>query len=252
MLNVRIYPTLLFRGNGLWKGVKFGDHRYIGDVMNAIRIFNLYRVDEITVLDIGATAEGRCISPRLVEKVSRECMMPLSVGGGIGDAAQARDLLSSGAEKVVLNTHLFADIALIDRIAGASGAQSVVAAVDVRLLDGQYVVFSRNGDTRQPTPALEWVRRLEEAGCGEILINSIDRDGTRQGYDIDLVKAVCAAVKVPVIAMGGASTVEHLREAAAAGASALTAGSMFVFYGRRQAVLINFPEPEELESVQQN
>lgn len=251
MLAIRVFPTLLYRDNGLWKGVNFRNHRYIGDVLNAIRIYNLNEVDELALLDIGASDEGRCISPELVEKISSECMMPLSVGGGISTQEQAEKLLASGAEKLVLCSHIFDNKNLITDIANVSGAQSVVVSVDVRHERGKYRVYRRNGREHVDVDFRDHLKQVEQAGAGEILINSIDRDGTCEGYDLELIKLVSSTVSIPVIALGGAWELSHLGRAVSSGASAITAGSMFVYYGRRRAVLINFPERTELEAALQ-
>jgi cyclase len=249
MLGVRVFPTLLYRGGGLCKGINFQDHRYVGDILNAIRIFNLCEVDELAVLDIGATQEGRSIAPELVLKISTECMMPLAVGGGIRRADEAKLLLANGAEKIILDSHVFENLDLVREINETSGSQSVVVSIDVkRTADGDRV-FSRNGTRDQGIHPVAWATRLEEAGCGELLINSIDRDGTGTGYDLKLIQEVTKAVNIPVIALGGAGTLDHMKAAVDAGASAVTAGSMFVFFGRRRAVLINFPERAELQAM---
>ncbi len=249
MIATRVFPTLLYRDKGLYKGVRFKDHRYVGDVLNAIRIYNLQKVDELCVLDIGATEAGRCISPELVEHISSECMMPLSVGGGVSSLAQARELLTAGAEKLILCSHAVDNPNLVRDIAETSGAQSVVVSIDTRRTPDGYRVFTHNGtrETRHSPVAL--AREMQAAGAGEILINSIDRDGTQEGYDTDLIRDVVRAVDTPIIALGGAWTLQHMREAVEAGASAVTAGSMFVFFGRRRAVLVHFPDQRELREA---
>ncbi|GLQ21965.1 HisA/HisF-related TIM barrel protein [Algimonas porphyrae] len=242
MQQVRVFPTLLYRGRGIYKGVGFDDHTYLGDVLNATRIYNDAEVDELSLLDIGARAEGRAISPKLVDKVATECMMPLSAGGGIDRLDQAKAVMDNGAEKVVLNTATFTNPGLVTDVADQYGNQAVVASVDAKS-DGQggYSVYSTNAKTPEAVDLIDHVREMESRGAGELLITSIDREGRREGYDTDLIKAVADAVSIPVIANGGAGGLGHFKPAIDAGAHALTAGSMFVFYGRRRAVLVNYP-----------
>ncbi len=242
MQQVRVFPTLLYKGRGIYKGVNFDDHTYLGDVLNATRIYNDCEVDELCLLDIGARSEGRCISPDLVDKVATECMMPLAVGGGIDTLEQAKSLFDSGAEKIVVNSAAFISPELISDIAGLYGNQAVVASVDVKKTDDSYSIFSNNGKSVQETPLLDHVKNMEALGAGEILLTSIDKEGTRTGYDTELIKYVSDIISIPVIANGGAATLEHLKPAMDAGAHALTSGSMFVFHGRRRAVLVNFPQ----------
>lgn len=248
MLQTRVFPTLLFRGEGLWKGTRFADHKYVGDALNAVRIYTTKQVDELVLLDIGADDEGRCISPDLVQRVAMECMMPLTVGGGVRTVEQARDLMQAGAEKVSLNSH--ADPALVAEIAAQFGSQAVVVSIDAKAKGpAQWEVVihgARHGTGRDP---VAFAREMETAGAGEILLTAVDREGTGQGYDTELIRQVAGAVGIPVIANGGAGTLDHLKAALDAGATALTAGSMFVFHGRRRAVLINFPTKAELEKV---
>jgi len=251
MQQVRVYPTLLYRGRGLYKGVNFNNHTYLGDVLNATRIYNDGEVDELCLLDIGARAEGRCISPDLVDKVATECMMPLSVGGGIDTLDQARLMMDNGAEKIVLNSVAFSNPHVITDIANQFGNQAVIVSVDARLEDGEYKVYSHNASTSQSLGLVAHVQEMEKRGAGEILITSIDQEGCRNGYDTELIGLVSNAVSLPVIANGGAGKLEHLKPAIDAGAHALTSGSMFVFYWRRRAVLVNFPSRKRLDAALQ-
>lgn len=250
MLRVRVIPQLLLRGKGLVKGTCFKDYRYIGDPINAVRIFNEKEVDELMLVDIDATREGRAIDPAVVRSVSTACFMPLAVGGGVSNEAQAQALFAAGAEKVMLNTAAVRDPQLIRRLAERYGSQSIVVGIDAKssLLGGRRV-FVRSGDENTRLNPVAWAQQAESLGAGEILLNSIDRDGTMKGYDIELVRQIAETVSVPVIAAGGAGTVEHFAQAIHEGhASAVAAGSMFVFHGRRRAVLISFPDRSELEA----
>jgi len=250
MLSVRVIPLLLFRRDGLYKGIGFRDHKYVGDVLNAVRIFAQKQAHEVILLDIAATAEGRSIALDLVSRVAQECMMPLTVGGGITDAATAQALLNAGAEKVTLNSHALAHPDIIGEIAALSGNQSVIAAIDVGRGDNccpESLTHCGNRWTgRHPVGV---AGELVAAGAGEILLTSVDRDGTGQGFDLEVIAEVAEAVSVPVIACGGAGELSHFRDAVAAGAAAVAAGSLFVFHGRRRAVLISYPDGEELSTA---
>lgn len=250
MLRIRVIPLLLLRGKGLVKGIGFKDHRYIGDPINAIRIFNEKEVDELMLVDIDATRLGRSIDPEVVRSVSTACFMPLAVGGGINDESQAKALFAAGAEKVMINTAAVRDPQLIRRLAERYGSQSIVVGIDVKsgLLGGRRVYVRGGEESTRLSPAA-WAKQAESLGAGEILLTSIDRDGTMKGYDLELVRQVTEAVSVPVIAAGGAGSVEHFAQAVSEGhASAIAAGAMFVFHGRRRAVLISFPDRPDLEA----
>jgi len=253
MLNTRVFPTLLYRQNrGLWKGRSFEDHRYVGDVLNAIRIYNHNQVDELCLLDISAGEQGRCISTDLVEKASTECTMPLAAGGGIRNANQAAKIINAGAEKVVLNSILFENLSVITEISDRYGSQAIVASIDAkRSGQNHYDVYSHNGTIRQDVDLVDFARRCEDAGAGELLLTSIDAEGRMDGYDTELIARVTNAVDIPLIANGG-GTLGKFRPALDAGASALTAGAAFVFFGPRRAVLINFPDDELVEAELQS
>jgi imidazole glycerol-phosphate synthase subunit HisF len=251
MLRPRAIPCLLLLDGRLVKTVRFDKPVYIGDPINAVRIFNDMEVDEIAVLDIGATRRGAGISFDLIGEMASECFMPMMYGGGIQTVEQARRILALGVEKLAVNSAATANIALVTGIANAFGAQSVVASVDVRKrMFGGYRVYAGGGRTVIPGGLNEWVRRLAEAGAGEILITSIDRDGMMSGYDIELVRLVSSAVRVPVIAAGGAGCVADIGEVVTrGGASAAAVGSLAVYQGKNRAVLINFPTPSQLKAV---
>lgn len=251
MLRVRVIPLLLLRGKGLVKGVAFRDHRYVGDPQNAIRIFNEKEVDELFLVDIDATRQGRCIDPAVVRSVATSCFMPLGVGGGVASEEQAQVLFASGAEKVMINSAAVRDPTLIRRLADRFGSQSIVVGIDVKSdIFGRHRVRTQSGTVRTRLDPVAWAKQAESMGAGEILLTSIDRDGAMTGYDVELVRAVADAVAVPIIAAGGAGLGEHFAEGVFDGhASAVAAGSMFVFHGRRRAVLISFPERSTLEAL---
>jgi len=248
MFRPRVIPVLLLKGDGLVKTVRFSNPTYIGDPVNAVRLFNDYKADELVFLDIRATAEGRSVSGDLVRKIGDEAYMPFSVGGGISTLGQISELLSLGAEKVVLNTFVHGNFQLIEQASKTFGSQSIIVSVDVkkRFLTG-YDVVVRSGKKKIPVTLKQYVIEIEAAGAGEILINSVDKDGTMAGYDIALIKEVTGAVKIPVIACGGAGSLNDMRTAyLEGGASACAAGSIFVYHGPRKGVLVSYPEKKEI------
>jgi len=231
MLKVRVIPTLLWKGAGLVKGIGFDSSRRIGAVLPAIKVYCMREVDELILLDIVATEDGRPPDYESIEEFSSECFVPLTVGGGIRRIEDITGLLRAGADKVTINTSAYAQPDLIRRAADRFGSQCIVVAVDVRrLADGQYECFSACGRTQTGKRPVEWAREVEALGAGEILLTSVERDGSMSGYDLDLVRHVSEAVSIPVIASGGAANYVHLYEAIAeAGASAVAAASMFHF-----------------------
>ena len=248
MLRTRVIPVLLLRDESLVKTVRFGKFTYVGDPCNTVRIFNELEVDELCFLDITATREGRAPNLRLLADIADECFMPLSYGGGIRTYEQAEAIFKIGIEKVVLNSAAVEAPALLTRVADHFGNQAVVASIDVhRTSFGHYRVRTRAGTTDVHKEPVAWARELENLGAGEILLTSIDREGTWQGFDVELVKAVAGAVSVPVIAHGGAGSLAHVREVVhVGGASAVALGSMVVFQKQGMGVLVNFPGPAAL------
>jgi cyclase len=250
MIRPRVIPCLLLKNEGLVKTVKFKDPKYLGDPINIVRIFNDKEVDELIFLDILATVENRPPNFDLLGKITSECFMPLGYGGGIRNMDDVRRLLAIGVEKFVLNTSAVENPTLVRSAADHAGSQAVVISIDVKkTLFGKYEVFTRAGRKATGLDPLKFAVEMEKQGAGEILINSIDRDGTMQGYDLDLIRRVAESVSVPVVACGGAGNIGHLAEAVQAGASAAAAGSMFVFQGPLRGVLISYPAQEELKSV---
>lgn len=243
MIRARVIPCLLLRGHGLVKTKKFKDTVYVGDPVNAVRIFSEKEVDELVILDIDASREGREPNYELVAEIAGECFMPVAYGGGIRTLAQARKLIRCGIEKVVINSASVESTGFIREIADVFGSQAVVGSIDARkTLLGGHRVFVKSGTVDTRLKPEDHAASLEEAGAGEIFLNSIDCDGQMQGFDLPLIQKVARRVRVPVIACGGAGNVEHLREAIIeGGASAVAAGSMFVFHGKHRAVLINYP-----------
>lgn len=251
MLKIRVIPCLLLKGTGLVKTVQFKDPVYVGDPINAVRIFNTKGVDELILLDISAGKENPEIPYSLIAKIAEECFMPLTFGGGVQTLDDVRRILNTGVEKVSINARAFESPALIEEASRTFGSQSIIVGVDVkRHSNGAYEVFIHNGTTATGMDPIVWIKQAEKLGAGEIFLNSIDREGTGQGFDLELIRRVTAAVRIPVIVCGGAGSPEHLQQAVSQGnAAAVAAGSLFVFHGRRKAVLINFPDKEELEAL---
>ncbi len=248
MLKARVIPSLLLKGTGLVKTLKFDNELYVGDPLNAIRIFNEKEVDELILLDTRATAEYTRPPIKLIREIASECFMPLCYGGGIRSIEDINEILDAGVEKVAINTYAVENPRFVKTAAEAFGSQSIVISMDVKKSKrGKYEVFTRRG--MQPTgldPA-NFAIRLQEMGAGEIMLNAIERDGTLQGYDIDLIKSVSSVVSIPIIASGGAGTLSHIADAIKlGGASAVAVGSLFVLYGKHRAVLISYPSPQEL------
>lgn len=251
MLRSRVIPVLLLKGESLVKTVRFKESTYIGDPINAVRIFNDMEVDELTFLDIEASRFGREPNYKLIQQLAEECFMPLAYGGGVTSLAQMKSILALGVEKIVLNTALVTNPGLLRQAAELFGSQSIVASIDVkRNWLGKYNVVGNNGTSRISSSPTQWAIQLANLGAGEILLTSVDRDGTWQGYDLGLVKMISDAVQVPVVASGGAGTLSHLKTVISeGGASAAAAGSMFVFQKQGLGVLISYPSPTEINSI---
>jgi imidazole glycerol-phosphate synthase subunit HisF len=247
----RIIPCLLLDRGGFYKTTRFKNPVYLGDPINILKIFNEKSVDEIAILDIGATPAKRGPNFELLKDLAGECFMPLAYGGGVTSVAEMKRLFQIGFEKVVLNSVLADNPGLLTEAAAAFGNQSIVACIDVkRTLFGGYETVAAGTRRKLGRTPPEWAKELEARGAGEIIVNSVDQDGTLSGYDLELIKLVTAAVSVPVIACGGArNAVDFGHAVKQAHASACGAGAMFVFQGRHRAVLINVPSEEEIEAA---
>lgn len=248
MLRVRVIPCLLLMGGALVKTRRFRSPVYIGDPVNSVRIFNELEVDELAFLDISATREGRTPDFERLSQIANECFMPLSYGGGVASLRTAERLFAMGFEKVVVNSACFPRGRLVTELASRFGAQAVVASVDVRHSVWRgYRVHTVSGSRNTNRCPVEWAREMESRGAGEILLTSIDREGTWEGFDLRLTAAVADAVTVPVIANGGAGTVSHIGDVVQKGhASAVTLGSMVVFQGPGRGILVSFPDRASL------
>ena len=250
MLRPRIIPCLLLHRGGLVKTQGFKDPKYVGDPINAVRIFNEKEADELMVLDIDATVNRVAPDFALIAKLAAECRMPLCYGGGVTTAEQAARIVDMGVEKVAVSAAAIAKPYLLTEMAAAVGRQSVVAVLDVRKRTGLfakgYELRTHNGKTIHKLDPVAFSKQLQDAGAGEIVINSVDRDGLMQGYDLDLAMQFKQALKVPVTFLGGAGSLEHMGELISnLGVVGASAGSLFVFKGKYRAVLINYPTPDQ-------
>lgn len=251
MLRPRVIPCLLVKNGGLVKTVQFASPKYVGDPINAVRIYNEKEVDELVVLDIDATAQGREPDYLMIRNLAAECRMPLCYGGGVTSVAQAERIIGMGVEKVAISSAAVADPGLVGRMAEALGSQSVVVIVDVKKHPGRgYEVWTHNGTRRAPRNPMEFARQMQDRGAGEVVVNSIDNDGTMKGYDLALIGAIRASVTVPITALGGAGSLKDIRALferfRIIGAAA---GSLFVFKGVYRAVLINYPSRSEKDGL---
>lgn len=248
-LRTRVIPALLLRNESLVKTIRFGKFTYVGDPANTVRIFNELEVDELIFLDITASREKRSPNLKVLRDIADECFMPLGYGGGIRSLDQAKAVFDIGFEKVAINTHAVENSTLIGEIASYYGSQAVVVSIDVKenFLRRQ-TVRTIGGKKNTHNDPVAWAKQAEEMGAGEILLTSIDREGTWGGFDQNLVRSVSDAVSIPVIAHGGAGNVDHIRTVVKdANASAVALGSMVVFQKKGMGVLVNFPDKAELE-----
>lgn len=251
MAITRVIPVLLLKNAGLVKTTQFKDPKYIGDPLNAVKIFNEKEVDELIFLDILATPENKKIPLEFLEQVAQECFMPLAYGGGIKTVDEIREILKVGVEKVIINTQAVENKTFVRDAVERHGSSTICVSIDVRKnFWGKYEIYTHGGSKNTKLDPVSFAIEMDKAGAGEIMINSIDRDGTMKGYDCDLIKKVTDVVGMPVIACGGAGSVADFSKAVnEAGAAAVAAGSMFVFHGKHRAVLISYPEQEELKNA---
>jgi cyclase len=251
MLRTRIIPCLQLIDESLVKTVKFRNHGYIGDPINTVRIFNELEVDELCFLDIRATIEKRPPNFEVLHQIADECFMPLSFGGGVRDAETAKKIFSIGFEKIILNTAAYETKHLVTEIANHSGNQSVVGSIDVKKnIWGKYQVYISDGKRKIDIDPIEWAQELESLGAGELLITSMDNDGTWKGYDLEIISKIVQSVRIPVIANGGAGNISHIEEVVKkSNVSAVAIGSMVVYQAKDLGVLVNFPDRSKLESI---
>lgn len=251
MIAPRIIPCLLLNENGLVKTTKFTNPKYVGDPINAIRIFNEKEVDEIMVLDIKATSEKRGPDFDLIEQLASECFMPLCYGGGIRDMADVKNLFNLGIEKVAIQTAVETNPSLIRQIAEYYGQQAVVVSIDIkRNWLGKPTLFSNSRSVKYESKNWkEYLVHVANQGAGELLLNSVDRDGVMKGMDLELISEASRLLEIPLVAIGGVGSLENIKEATDAGASAVAVGSYFVFQGPHKAVLITYPKYKEIQNL---
>lgn len=247
MLKHRVIPCLLLRNGGLVKTVKFSDPKYVGDPINAIRIFNDKEVDELMVLDITASKEKKEPNYALIEQFASECFMPLSYGGGIKSMEQAQRLFNSGIEKICLQTSVLDDLSLVKKLSDKWGSSSILVSIDVkRNWLGQPKLYAAATGKTADKKWQDYMLDTVKAGAGEIVLNAVDKDGTMKGMDLELIKEAAKILSVPLVAVGGVGSLADIKAAVDAGANAVSAGAFFVFQGPHRAVLITYPKYNEL------
>lgn len=250
MLKHRVIPCLLLRNRGLVKTVRFANPKYVGDPINAIRIFNEKEVDELLVLDIEASKNKHGPDYDLIEQFAGECFMPLGYGGGITTVDQVKRLFSIGVEKVSIQTSALSNLELVSEVASRYGNQSVVVSIDIKKnLLGRHKLYSSATGKLLDQDWLQFLKIAVNAGAGEILLNAVDKDGTMSGMDLPIIERAASMCPVPLIAVGGVGSLADLKAAVAAGASAVAAGAFFVYHGPHRAVLITYPKYDELVAL---
>jgi len=250
MLTTRIIPTLLLKKRGFYKGIKFKKHQYVGDPINTIRIFNEKEVDELVILDIEASKLNKSIDFEFLEDVVSEAFMPVGYGGGIKNVEDAKKLFSIGIEKVILNTNALLDLNLIKEIVNIFGSQSVVFSLDIKKnIFGKKCVYIKSASQKVKDTPIDIALQMQALGVGEIMLNNIDRDGTFQGYDLDLIQEVSSKLSIPLIASGGAKDLNDFKLAKENGAHACAAGAMFIYHMPHRAVIISYPKYEDIRKI---
>ncbi|HPP88019.1 MAG TPA: HisA/HisF-related TIM barrel protein [bacterium] len=246
----RIIPILLYKNQGLYKGIEFKNHIYIGDALNTIHVFNEKKVDELFLVDIDGSITGEKIPINIIEKMAQECYFPFGIGGGIKTIEEIRDIIKAGAEKVLINTAAIENPDIISKASVKFGTQSIVVGIDVKKnIFGKYLVYSHCGRKKTNLDPLKWAIEAELRGAGEILLTSINRDGSRKGYDLEIIKKISDAVNIPVVCCGGAGTYEDFILGIRSGAAAVAGGTIFVLYGEYRAMLIQYPNELEKNKI---
>lgn len=251
MFRPRIIPVLLLKGNILVKSTRFKNYRYIGDPINAVRIFNELHSDELIILDTQATKENRTISPDTVKLIAEEAMMPFSVGGGISSMSQIKDLVTSGVEKVVIGSHAVHNPDFIKAASDEFGSSTISVCIDVKKnWFGKDIVCSLNATKASPYTPFEFAQLMEYNGAGEVILQSVDRDGTMKGYDVQLIKTVAKKLTIPTVALGGAANMEDMQLTYLhTNVAGLAAGSLFVYHGPQKGILINYPSRKQIRII---
>ena len=251
MYRPRIIPVLLLKDGGLVKSIHFKNYRYIGDPINAVKIFNDQKADELAFLDITATKEKRFVSLELVKKVGEEANMPFSVGGGIRKLDEIQKIIEAGAEKVILNTITGENENFIHEAVNEFGSSTIVVCIDIKKkFLGEYKAWIKNGKKKLSYSPIDFAKKMEDLGAGEIIIQSIEKDGTMSGYDIELVQSISQEITIPITALGGAGNLLHIKALLnKAVVNGLAAGSMFIYHGSRKGILINYPSKDEISDL---
>jgi cyclase len=251
MFRPRVIPVLLLKDRGIIKSIRFKQHRYIGDPINAVKLFNDFKADELVFLDITASKENRLIPLDFIKKVGEEANMPFSVGGGIKSLNDIRTILAAGAERVIVNTEACRNPEFVYNASKSFGTSTIVVCIDIkRNFFGEIKTWYKNGTMSLKYSPLEFAQLMEDKGAGELIVQSIEKDGTMTGYDIDLIRKISEKVTVPVVALGGAGSFADLKRCYVEGnASALAAGSIFVYQGPRKGILINYPGQNDLNKL---
>ena len=247
MRRIRVIPVLLLKNGGLVKTIRFKNPTYIGDPINAVKIFNEKEVDEIVLLDIDATIQNREPDYGKIKEICSEAFMPFGYGGGIKNIDQIKKLFQTGIEKIIINTEAFLNPKLIEQAAVIFGNQSIVVSMDFKKnIIGNKKVFVKAGTYNTKFAPLEYAKKMEDYGAGEFILTSIDNEGTYKGYDLDIIELITHKLKIPVVANGGAANISDFVEAIKSGASAVAAGSIFVYRSNNKGILINYPSQKEL------
>lgn len=248
MFRPRIIPVLLLKGQGLVKSRQFSNYNYIGDPINAVRLFNDLKADELVFLDINATREHRIISLDFIKDVGEEANMPFAVGGGIRTTDEIQKMISAGAEKVIINSFAAENPSFIRLASNAFGSSTISVCIDVKKKRfGGLKTWTHGGTKATSYTPIDFAKLMEEQGAGEIIIQSIAHDGMMEGYDLELISEISRAVTIPVVALGGAGSISDLRDGYNTGlANGLAAGSLFVYQSKNRGVLINYPEKKDL------
>lgn len=253
MIQTRIIPCLLKKNRALVKTIKFSGIDYIGDPINTIKIFNNFEVDELVLLDINSTIGKTPPDFRLIRQVASECFIPLTYGGGIHSIQDMKNIFQLGVEKIIICSFAFACPQFITKASQEFGSQSVIVALDIKKnIWGNYEICTHSGKNRTGIDPVFFAKEMQRRGAGEILINSIDRDGTMEGYDTNIIKKISTSVSIPVVACGGAGKLSDIKSAIHAGAAATAAGSIFVYQNTNRAVLINYPDEKEKKKLLKN
>lgn len=247
-LRTRIIPILLLKNKGLYKGINFKKHKYIGDPINTVKLFNDKNVDELVIFDIEAT-KNNFIDFEFLEQITSEAFMPMGYGGGIKSIDEIRKLFSIGFEKIIINSVCYQDYNLIRIAADEYGSQSIVACVDVKRHFSKYCCYSNSGTKKEKIDLRSHIENLINAGIGELIISDIDKDGKMGGYNLDLIKKISSNLKIPLISSCGAGNLSDLKKAKESGAQACAAGSMFVYKGEQRGILINYPKYKDLFEI---